>query len=89
MERGCHQPRKNKELVFFLVRKSVNRGDPAVLRCIELMNVLDIKVYFGHTSEKLKYEKVYLANEKKKKKKKQKEREKEKFDSIRLKVYVY
>lgn len=42
MERGCRRPCKNKELVFFLVRKSVNTGGvfatPAALRCVELMD---------------------------------------------------
>jgi len=43
MERGCRRPCKNKELVFFLVRKSVNTSGvfatPIPRRCVELMDV--------------------------------------------------
>lgn len=51
MERGCRRPCKNKELVFFLVRKSVNTGGvfatPAALRCVELMDgvYVDVEMY--------------------------------------------
>lgn len=83
MERGCHQPCKNKELVFFLVRKSVNRRDscdPAVLRCIELMNVFRYKSVFQTHKWKVKIRKGISREWKKKKTEGEKRKNSIRFD---------